>query len=437
MNDEIIEQTNKFSFQIINELANSSTQSVGFVFHKYVVSCFHGFRETDNNIYIKLDGKNIPLKIYFAIPDYDIILFTCNHDKNSHTLECVYDVQKIKDADTLIIEQYDAILCDIINTHVKLYLAPMMPMIICKLKNKIPKEHYFGLSGSPLIINKMVAGMVLSYNCEDENINILPIYIIHKLITNNTSVIYGINPGVQRASIKMKKNTYHGLSISDKYRFYNKSYDKQTKFKRNDIIIGMNGAFINDDWCIHDNIINFSLDVFAFATLHMEYLSVSYVKNNAKQNNLQIYHSTLYPNVIEDFYNIRLSDLEDTLQFKGFTFAELSEEFILNCAKHGKKLCGEIFEDYYLRVNNINKYVILVDCNNQYINDVFIPCVNGYRVRILEKISRFKVIDIKSLHEHLAKIIKGPQKSFQLTFTIDDSAGGTGGAAKEIIKVNL
>ena len=88
--------------------------------------------------------------------------------------------------------------------------------------------------------------------------------------------------------------------------------------------------------------------------------------------------------------------------------------------KEGKILYGNIFENYHLCVPHIRKYVILVGCGKQHFNEVFVPYKNGYYVRVVDKISRFKVVDLASFHTYLTQIVESSQKSFQLFFNPDD-----------------
>lgn len=464
----------KMSLEITNELSTSTITSFGFIFQRYIISCYHGFKETENNIYVSaaaaytvascsslsaassvdsssdalpiassdpvLAANNkIHLKINFIIPDYDIIVFSLNHHIKMQPFEYVFDVRDLRPIENssnesacsepaLIQEQaqtnltvngLDVEICDIVNMNVKLLLAPMMPVILCRLVKAIPFDQYHGLSGSPLLLNKSIVGMVMSYNTHDNVINVLPIYIIHRLILNNTSKIYGLYPGAQRVKLTIKKKTYNGLLLSENVCMFHKSPNSSSKLKRNTIIVGINNILLSETWCIYDDVMNFPIDVYAYISLNVDYTKISYV-NCSNDSKEFIQQSIIYPYVLEDIYNVRLSDVGNTITFNGLKFAELSEEFILDCAKEGKILYGNIFENYHLCVPHIRKYVILVGCGKQHFNEVFVPYKNGYYVRVVDKISRFKVVDLASFHTYLTQIVESSQKSFQLFFNPDD-----------------
>jgi hypothetical protein len=421
----------------------------------YILTCFHIVE--NNNMEIKIYYYDINdnlysgnAKIKLKIEDFDILLLSLNNppsidpniiiDENNIFTINNFDFSNINITKYIEYFCFDTnmenlskkkIECDYNKiVYEKLFSSILMdheiPMINLVLKSMehIPIE---GISGSVAFYDTKPIGLAIIgyYENNNSNIEILPFSFIFGIIKgtfnkkipssiifkyNVYSVEFDDNVKYSNKNIENLFNMkfYNGLVISDQFdvKILN-SRKNQFKFLKNDIILNIDGHFINNDNKIYNDIFGCSINIGTyFLTQHYcsDMITIYYMRND------MIYSIIVKCTSINDSIQYHLNKSPSFLYNDGLVFTELSGKLVDYFRKNNIESHGNLNN---VKIDKIQKYVVLVHINYDYIQREYpkgyeelkknnFPFINK-KFSILNKIGNEIVTDIISLRKILTK----------------------------------
>ena len=410
----------------------------------YVLTCLHIFGQVNMEINAFFpDKKNnmvkIPLNIIRQIPEFDIAILEC-HDsfkdgqfkyytendffKNQNDLKNVNlsiltmdNLSNNIDHHNLKIENID-----IEISNFKSVIIPKIPLLKFIVEiDDIPEfsDNVDGLSGSILVKNNSLVGMVTSYN--NMKLEAIPISIIYELvytvIKNKSAILTGFYFSTKVIELEVpNKKLYYGHYITDTkdIGYQSSASIKEFRFKNNDIIFSVNDNNFTASGMIRDSNIGYDLplDTYLMLCCYKEFVKID-VHREQTGKHKDISHKIIGKK-FNDIYNINVFNNNHYIHWKGFIFTELSEELIyaINC--NGVKLTGKYFEKIKTIKDDKSKLIVLLDIDYKSLNSetsktlqhIGLPYMkyeNGYTLLILERIGNKKINSINDLLSSLSE----------------------------------
>lgn len=442
--------------------------SIGFIFtikkKPFIITCYHGVK---NSLNIKLFHKNKKYNgcIHTYSDELDIALlsidktldvdlkktikssglkyFDLNILNKSKSKIFTINIDKfINKKKTNVDFDFDVnfIECEIMNIKLEKYNSlnlPHMPYINVKIKNDYDDiSELNGLSGSLVINDNKIIGMVSNAKVDNSQISLIPTFIFKRFINEIeiNKTFQGVCTIVGKFSICEYKNEnikYNGIYVEDCYDINYNNFDFIKKeslmvgrnLKTGDIIYEINNKFLNDKGEIYDDNIKISIN-------YQTYISLNYKCGDLiplkilRERNVNDYREKIL-NVkarpISSLKYIPVSFNNFTLNHKGFVFMEVSEDLIDKCRKNGIDICKSIFNQYCLKpYRNEKKHIIvLIDIERDKINEycleqidkIGLPFVNNnnneeYDLAVVRKFNKRKVNTLESLKTLIKKEIE-------------------------------
>jgi hypothetical protein len=371
----------------------------------------------------------IPLKYINAYPEIDIAILEPINDEIINSLpqselKISYDLKTIINSKNSYIKAFDsptpAVLSEekfksikletkiseLTLSYIKSIMVPKLPVInfTCKCDNP------FGLSGS-IIINdeKYILGMTCCYNnkkiFEAIPIGIIMIFV-NKLINFIPFSTLIFNTTICDVTVDNKKYTGHALNDTNEVQYQLSGKKQKITFKRDDVIIGINGKYFDYNGAIHDDRLVSDLPINTYILLN-ENINVNLIylkeKNgkyaNSKSINLQLVN-------INDLFCVNISNPHEYFVWNGLIFAILSEELIISLVH--KYLRLPLIEEY--KIFGKKKYIILLDIDC----DIHGKTYDTYKFNIIEKIGRKYINSIQDLEQILIETSKKEQLSIKI-----------------------
>lgn len=383
----------------------------------YVISCYH-IVKNDINIFtminIEHDIVTISLKIKKIVKELDIVILSidtkyikyidsyyneydvCNdlqyifseHDKLLHINEYKKEVSECKNIEQIIFVDN----VEINNMNVNTTLIPKIPCINMIIKNI--NFEVSGISGSILTINNKLVSITSSIN--NNIFQGIPISIIIDIFKNNiemTGILFSSVPLEFNDDSVVKYGHYITKTICNEIT-YKTTTGEKFKFREGDIIYKINDKEITKNCKIFDEKINYEVLVNTYIMFNSK-VSISLYRNI--NNEMVIITKELVCESFDNYYNIHYYNTYDYLFLNGYTFMELSEEYLINLGKIKSFNLEKLFK-YFRKINNLNKkYIVVIDINISNINKrdikkiIDIDIFNKKKILILNKVNNIQI----------------------------------------------
>lgn len=403
----------------------------------YVVTCFHIIGLINMEIYTFHNNKKIPLVKLGDIPEFDITILCVekqyHNDIDCNELEC----KKINEMEDIISQlkympslfsvnvsntqctisstisnttqmtdncnfSVDVDSIHIIHDYVKGNMLPKVPLIEFKFEDHtISDERLRGLSGSSLLINNEVMGMIFgcfSTNNKNETkiqaISMIFLQLIIESFIRNTNCISGVNQTLKpmgyylptrSAKIREDGQNNTGVCIVEDIDIsYKTNTKKAFKFRNGDVIYKINDVNLNDNCTIYSKELgcNIKIDTHIMIKLFFD----DYCKLNLFRKINDEYKKVSFNvsgKALDNLYDFKILNDYNYIYFRGFVFTELSEELILNLNKLNL-LNGQFYDQKkIIKKSNMN-HVIMIDTDN--------------KITLVEKIGNKKITNLDDIH---------------------------------------
>jgi hypothetical protein len=399
----------------------------------FVITCSHVIGKNSTDVYAMIDTDKVPLQIFNIVPEIDLAILEIIDDKyRAYQKENILKINDcLEKLDSVQLKLFDDVVRvrgHIINDNVKSNIVSKLPLIKFTT-DEIKYTDVKGLSGSPLILDNNLIGMVFSYLPESNEFEALPFSLLVEILYNSldSSLYYAKGFGGYYFSseiVDLDSGIVGHFIISTKDVSYIRKIGsivkKDFKFKVNDIILKINDCAFNMDGTIYNDRIGCNV------TLETHLMLYAYFDSSVKYDLLRgddkLIVCEIYARQYDHIYNLNIFNNDKYVYWKGLIFAELSEELIINMSSK-YKLLGDTFQKYKSvtstsnNTSTSNKNVVLIDVIYEDLNlktakilkDINAPYVNvsdGYELLVLEKIGNKKIINIDDLYKYISTVNK-------------------------------
>ena len=423
----------------------------------FIVTCNHiiGKHYIDISVYINKNKVNV--NVYNSIPEFDLIFLEIIDDYTSITSftkdnilkinKYIDDRERIKLITYRTNEEikYDTITISnvkIINSVIRSNIISKMPLISFET-TEINKSDIRGISGSPLILDKNIVGMVFSYIQNEDierkvELEAIPFTLIYEILKSNLENplyyqkklgSFYFNTKVVEIEKEDKEIIGHFIDeISDVSYIRKKGKlskkgalsKKDFKFKTNDIIISINDTKFETDGTIYNDKIGYTIELETYLLLSAYFDNITkYEIMREKNDTYKIILREVYSVLYENVYNINIFNNYIFIKWNGMIFTELSEELIIQL-KIKYNISGIPFQKYNMCQNNSRKSILLLDINYddmdiktmnifKTIDAPLLHIFNGNELLFLNKISNKYINNIDELYKYINSIIYNSQ----------------------------
>lgn len=417
----------------------------------YVITCFHiidiinmeifafVLDEKENNI-IKLRLNKVK-----EIPELDLIILRPESDDNDKINVKYYDqytsamrmsdilsdqnknkiflntlkVSGIKD-NNMTLSRLEITNVDIANEHFVSVIIPKLPMITFKCKGHFENNNIEGLSGSILTINENVIGMITNFDIPSDKFEALPMILLYKIMEqvhrNRDKNLrgYNISTGcIKKLFLESIQREQSGRNVLGATNMYKTNIRKDFMFKKGDIILGVDDESIVNTGKIYYELLDCEIDFNAYLMFKSFFnennsCKFNFARQEKRDEKEKIYNVNLINKHFNDLYATNIFNNHEYVYWRGFIFAEMSEE-ILNDIKfmNNKKLSG-LFATQLKLTSGEKKHVIIIDVDKTIISDSMceiinlLPFVESYEkdkiyICFLEKIGNKKINSLNDL----------------------------------------
>ena len=423
----------------------------------YILTCYHGIKDYELvNFYsfnvsnkivkfgckvdqisqemdlalLKLEVKDKPIIDYFTMDNILINLSTLTNNSKVSVLSQEYKF--VSETDIQIKNnKIDTEILELIFDNQQSLNMPKLPFLVIKLHDY---KHIDGLSGSPVMLNDKLVGIISNVNDED-CINIISSVTIQRFLLeflkcNKISGLCDMIADLKICRWEEDEKSNTGFLVTNSYGKKN-----QDELCKNDIIYEVNNQKINNQGELYDAQLDCNVPISTFISLNYmadDDLEIKVLRQNKKseydQKKIVL---KLLP--VERYKYVPLEFNQQHIECDGLIFIELNEELLQYYRNQNIILEGSLLEYYcetpYKKKNQLNdKIIIFVQINVDNINkqDLLIlkrnnlPLVNLenniYSFPILTKINNQKIkklddirgllLEKKSLYFRVEKNLK-------------------------------
>ena len=410
----------------------------------FVISCNHIIGSAYYNIYaFHNDLTKIQLNVFRSIPELDIVILKpmydcdCTHI-NFDIIPTINYIKKRMDDIVMIVGsviETDDVTYTVIKTsapklkfdHVYGNIIPKVPLITFTCD----KEDVYGFSGSSLLIDDQIIGIVNNYS-EDGYLAALPLPLVALIASNaiqHNPIFKGVYLATEIIEVEEEQALYHLITNTGQIKY------GKFKFGTNDIICGINGKGFNEDGYIFCDGLDMSVPLGTFVMIETylgNTLNFKLIKCVGGEHKNDPIEQMVQPNLYDDMYNVSVFNKHRYCCMGGLIFTELSEELILAVGKTGVVLDGPIFGQYktlnFLGGKAVTKYVVLIDVDYKMLSviladklkDKGVPYVkygDNYQLLILTKINGIEIKDFEGVENALGA------NAFNITLTCVNQSG--------------
>jgi len=360
-NDSSGEQLNKYGSCIYMLSDSRNNQSSKYIVTstsllKSTKETFAIFNQPNNKIHnIEVESKSIVF-----IDDYDLAIYTSKDiDVLSQINEVLYEIPPIfskctiinnivKESDEMKIvsNNIECIFKEIKYDTINRFNCPQLPimhMILSDTNNVLTLE---SISGSSVLCDNKLIGMVHSFSKKNETVYVIPIYILEKLINN-----YINKQTSMSLYVDWNEETYH----------LKNTYDNN--LHRGDIIFGINGNPIMYGHLINCIEMNIVMPFDTYIMLHQKEgkIQIQYKKDRSDKTRME--YICLTP---LDTITIMPYKDKKYLKWRGLTFVVLTDELIQYYQKLNYNLSGlvmKIYEKKYIDSKIKSNHIVLININ--------------------------------------------------------------------------
>lgn len=308
------------------------------------------------------------------------------------------------------------------------HIVPKLPLItFFHDETQVRLDNLPGCSGSLILCNDIPIGMLASFSQKSKKLQAIPTCLIFKIVINSlndlTKTISGFNIPTLTVRVDLDKcvdgkSQFIGKCVEKKDTNNNIEYctiyNKKFYFKDNDVIIKVsdkefdnNGKIFSDEIGYDVNIDMFMmLECFIHKKNNCKFLVIRNDGETEKHIDINIIGKT-----INTMYNTKIFNDHIYVSWKGFTFAELSEELVDNLAKiFNFDIQGSFITSPKMNSGD-KKVVVVVDVDKRFIPEKygktffvdeqiltpFVHTDSGKKLVFLEKIGNKKILSINDL----------------------------------------
>lgn len=421
----------------------------------YVIACYHGIQNnTAIYMFVKLDENNdneiitCKMKELYSIKQYDfsVLEFVGNKDifekikinykNNPNKLKMKIKFMKnLKDFKIHYLTNRDdnskiekKIICCVnvgyTISKIRSELYPGIPVIEIKITDILHEISHEGLSGSLLINENKVYGIISYYDIIKNNFVVIPSYCLKLFLTMSLTL-----DKIKSFCISTKICNFLDNKIGHKImKGYNVIYKtdqyKDVKFKNYDIIYSVNDKLFNDDGDLYFDRINSYVPLDTYLLLeNSKYYKIKYFTCQKNKENYTELEKIIYPVQIENYMKFDFEYHQKIIKHKGLVITEMSEQLLSYYDKLGIKIAGHIddhYNDCYTATNQKIVVIMNIELDNvsPEIAEIYkligLPLIEDNNKHYIPIISKINDEKVNNLEETERKILASNSSSISI-----------------------
>lgn len=434
--DDLItsEITSEIASEITSEKLEETSKGQGFFVkinnEPYVITCNHVIGLKNLNICAFANNKEnvcerIDLILIKRIPELDIVILKFENDDQTNNFDFyiqdelntkINEIErfiKTSDSNHLILKilMFSNITeniiptIDILTSDVLIesedfigHMVPKIPLITFLQNGNILNDSDLpGYSGSILMYRNIPLGMLSRFDTKTFRFQTIPMCLINIIITNALSnprkVLSGFNIPMKTVGVELdnpinNKVLFIGKSVLPyKNVHYKKlSNNKNFYFYSDDVILKIDNCEFNGKGTIFSDDIGYNINVDMFMMMKC-YMSVTnsckflIARNKKTEKHINV---ELIGYSINLMYNIKIFNDHKYISWRGFTFAEISEEIINEISNTYQYDIEGSYIKMPKKSDGSKKHVIVVDINEKLISDKYLDMfyIDGSKTQI-------------------------------------------------------
>jgi len=386
----------EFSYYDIDNLTTEKIKRQGIgVFCKinetiFVITCFHIIGHNNLEINSYYHDFQIPLKIFNSFPELDIIILELKDGDHKKLIKYFITIENIIKLDSVPKDNISLFSQDIVSEkiiHKKENITNPISInndfVVSTLIPKIPLIEYNSsievLSGSVLVSDNKILGIVSHYNFDECKLKLIPANLLFKIVSLSSIKIFVFSTSIVDF-IDDDGNKAVGKLITDSYNIAYQVYDsrKLFSFRQNDVIYEINDNKLNLDGTIYDDSIGYDLPIDTYMMINTDPIKIKYYRKFFGKYVSE--SKELIGKSYDTIYQSNIFNTNKYLTFKGLIFTELFGE--LNS-----------FDKYKDKISD-KKVLVLIGSTEATLHTPM----------ILDKIQNKKYNSLEDLKTHLMKI---------------------------------